>query len=108
MPTIPLIVMLLVMLSGFVIIFIGVRIWFQRKISYLHIYHRDKIKAEDIPVFAKKTGQAVILIGVGIFLSSLLFILTESIWSWCVFALCFLIGIGLLVRTAKKYNGYII
>lgn len=108
MPTIPLIVMLFAMLSGLVIIFIGVRIWIQRKISYLHIYHRDKLKAEDIPVFAKKTGHAVILIGVGIFLSSLLFILTESICSWCIFALCFLMGIALLVRAVKKYNAHII
>ncbi|MGI6215214.1 MAG: hypothetical protein ACOYIT_05000 [Christensenellales bacterium] len=104
MPIIPLIIMIALMLCGLIAAYIGMRIWKDQKISYIHKHHRENIKDENIADFSKKIGQAIILIGIGISITSLLFIFTQSAWAWAIFALCFIVGITCLFRTVRKYN----
>lgn len=108
MPTLPLVIMLLIMCLGFAFIVIGAKICFQRKLHYFHRYHTAFIKEKDIPIFAKKSGQAVMAIGFGISLTSLVFILTESSWSWLIFFIYFVFGLVSLFQTISKYNGHIL
>ncbi len=104
MPVFPLVIMLIITLIGAAVIYAGARVWKTRDISLLHEYHRNNVQEKDIPDFSKKTGKAVMLIGTGIFATSVLYILTQRAFTWIIFALCLAAGVILLLNAEKRYN----
>ncbi|MDO5022092.1 MAG: hypothetical protein Q4E07_01975 [Eubacteriales bacterium] len=105
MPTLPFIIMLLIMLCGLGVIYMGLQVWKHQKIAYLHSHHRDSLNKDDIPEYSRKIGRAIVLIGFGVVITSLLFILAQATWTWAIFALCFIVGIAEIFRTVRRYNG---
>lgn len=107
MPALVLVTMIFVLLTGVAIMFVGIFIWLAKKISLIHEYHRIHVRDKDVNVFCKKIGQSMLLIGAGVFISSLLFAIIKKPSVFAVLAVCFPTGLTNLFVTTRKYNGHI-
>ena len=87
-------------------IILGFLIWKKRRISLLHDYHYRNVKTEDIPAYTKQIGMSLIIIGIGIFITALLDLAYSSLWLISMFS-GFAVGMALIIRTQKRYNGSI-
>ena len=90
-------------LVGALLIIIGYLIGVKEKINLLHDYHYAKVKQEDKKVFCTLCGIGLALIGVGILISGVIFLLTESLLSFIGCAIGFTLGIAIIIY-AEKYN----
>ena len=95
---------------GIACIFIGIA---NRKgdISSIHSYHTQRISQEDVLPFGKKMGLALILIGVGVILFSLMgavsVVTGVEAWLWAgmaILAVGLIVGITICIRTTAKSN----
>ena len=73
-------------------------------ISLMHDYHIDKVSAENKTAFCKMSGIGLIVIGIGLLITSVLLGVTDSAYSFLCFAVCFAIGLALLIAAGVKYN----
>ena len=89
--------------GGLCIVF-GLLLWKKQKVSLLHDYHYKNVKKEDIPAYARMMGIGLITIGAGICGAGILDLADSSLW-WVPLAAGFVIGLVILIRTQKKYNG---
>ncbi len=91
-------------LSGMACIVLGIAIWKKRKISLIHDYHYKNVKKTDLPAFAASIGKGLMLIGIGICTTGALELSGSSFW-WVSMLAGFVIGLIIIFRTLKKYNG---
>ena len=70
----------------------------------MHDYHVDQVSAEDRAAFCKLSGIGLIVIGAGLLITSVIFGITESAYSFLCFAICFAAGLALLIAAGAKYN----
>ena len=89
---------------GILFVILGLLIWKKEKITLLHDYHYDKVSESDKSSFCKLSGQGLTLSGVALLITALLLGITESPHSFVVFAVGFIIGIGMMIYAGKKYN----
>ena len=89
---------------GLLCIVLGLLIWIKKKVSLIHSYHYKKVKAEDLPSYARLVGISLILIGLGICISGVLDLLYSTLW-WVPLVVGFVAGAILFYITQKKYNG---
>ena len=89
---------------GIVFLVMGYLIWKKEKISLLHDYHYDKVSREDKTRFCAISGLGIVVIGVGLLITAVIFGVTESIWSFLIFAVGLGVGLTLLFYAGKKYN----
>ncbi len=73
-------------------------------ISLMHDYHIDKVSAENKTAFCKMSGIGLIVIGIGLWITAVLLGVTDSAYSFLCFAVCFAIGLALLIAAGVKYN----
>ncbi len=73
-------------------------------ISLMHDYHIDKVSAENKTAFCKMSGIGLIVIGIGLLITAVLLGVTDSAYSFLCFAVCFAIGLALLIAAGVKYN----
>lgn len=105
------------MIGGIVEILVGIVctviaiLNFKGNISMLHSYHMNNIKEEDKPIFAKRMGIGMLIVGISIFFSGILFVLGDIFENNTYFIIGNIIitiglGIGLIVclLTIKKFN----
>ena len=95
---------ILVGLVGFVLIILGYMVWKKEKISLLHDYHYDKVSEEDKKAFCTISGIGVVLIGIGLFITSIIIGITDSMWSFIPFVIGFVAGLIMLIYSGIKYN----
>ena len=89
---------------GALCIVLGLLLWKKQKITLLHDYHYKHVKKEDIPAYSRQMGMGLIVIGTGIFMTGLFSLVNSSLW-WIPLVAGFVLGIIILYRAQKKYNG---
>ena len=95
---------ILVGLVGFVLIILGYMVWKKEKISLFHDYQYDKVSEEDKKAFCTISGIGVVLIGIGLFITSIIIGITDSMWSFIPFVIGFVAGLIMLIYSGIKYN----
>ena len=95
---------ILVGLVGIVLILLGYMVWKKEKISLFHDYHYDKASEEDKKAFCTISGIGVVLIGIGLFITSIIIGITNSMWSFIPFVVGFVVGLIMLIYSGIKYN----
>ena len=95
---------ILVGFVGFVLIILGYMVWKKEKISLFHDYHYDKVSEEDKKAFCTISGIGVVLIGIGLFITSIIIGITDSMWSFIPFVIGFVAGLIMLIYSGIKYN----
>ena len=89
---------------GTVCIVLGYLLWKKQKISLVHDYNCRNVKEEDVPAYTRQVGQGLINIGTGLLVTGILDMFYSPLW-WIPFASGFLLGMILIGRAQKKYNG---
>lgn len=86
---------------------LGLLIWRKQRVSLLHDYHYKNVKAEDLPAFCRSVGIGLAIIGAGICITGLLDLSGSSFW-WAPMLSGFVIGMVMIIRTIRRYNGSIL
>ena len=74
------IIFFLIMECGSVLFFyLGFLLWKKGKINIIHDYHYKKVKEEDKKAYTSIMGKAMIVIGIGIAISGIIGMLTDSV-----------------------------
>jgi uncharacterized protein (DUF983 family) len=89
---------------GLLLAALGLLLWKKQKVSLLHDYHYQHVKKEDLPAYTRQMGIGLIVIGAGICGAGLLNLASSPYW-WVSLLAGFTLGIFLLFRAQKKYNG---
>jgi uncharacterized membrane protein len=89
---------------GITLIILGYLIWKKEKISLLHDYHYNKVSEENKKIFCTLSGMGVLIIGVGLILSAVFAVMTDSPQSMIPFAVGFVVGIVVLIYVGIRYN----
>ena len=89
---------------GLLCIVLGYLLWKKQKVSILHDYHYKNVKEEDIPAYARLMGIGLTLIGAGICLTGVLELLYSPFW-WIALVAGFVLGLIVINKAQKKYNG---
>ena len=89
---------------GIACIALGLLIWKKQKLSVLHNYHYKNVKKEDIPAYSRQIGLGLILIGIGIIITGILNLLYSAFW-WISLLAGIVIGLIIIIKAQKKYNG---
>lgn len=81
-------------------------------ISTIHRYHRHRVLEHNKLPFGKQVGLGTIICGAGCIFASFMLLLDHLLSvpalvfvGWAVIALCAIIGIIVIYRAVKKYNG---
>ena len=81
-------------------------------ISSLHRYHRHRVLEHNRIPFGRRVGLGTIICGAGFIFASFMLLLDHLLSvpalvfvGWAVIALCTIIGIIVIYRAVKKYNG---
>lgn len=90
---------------GIFLIIVGILLKKKHWISLIHSYHYTNVKEDDKLAYTDKIGKAIIIIGMGIFLTGIINWITFSFWGLFVFAISFLWGMILVLKVQKKFNG---
>lgn len=91
-------------LISIIFILLGYSIWKKEKISLLHDYHYNKVSQKDKKAFCTLSGIGILLIGIGLFITTIIITFTDSPWSFIAFLIGFVIGLILLIYAGIKYN----
>ena len=95
---------IIVCVIGIICTILGYLMWKKEKISILHSYHYDKVSEEDKKAFCTISGIGVVLIGIGLFITSIIIGITDSMWSFIPFVIGFVAGLIMLIYSGIKYN----
>ena len=104
MPIGPLIGMLIAGVVGIIITVIGWLIWKKEKISLMHAYHYENVSEENKTDFCKLSGIGLVVVGVGVIITAVVFVITESLYSFLCLAVSIVIGMALVLKAGRKYN----
>ena len=89
---------------GAACVVLGLLLWKKRMISILHEYHYKNVKKSDIPAYTRQIGIGLSILGVGIIITGLLNLAHSSLW-WLSLSGGFIIGLIVMYKAQKKYNG---
>lgn len=95
---------LLVGILGILFLVLGYLLWKKEKISLLHNYHHHKVAQTDKKIFCTLSGIGVLCIGIGLLLTAVLLVMTDSVCSFLAFSIGFLTGLFLLCYAGNRYN----
>ena len=96
--------LIIVGLTGIVFCLLGYLIWKKQKITLLHDYHYDKVSEKDKEAFCVQSGKGVLTIGVSLLITAVVIGITDSPWSFVVFAIGFVAGMRMLIMAGNRYN----
>ena len=94
----------IIAMVGVLLMTFGYLIWKKEKISLLHDYHYNHVLEEDKNAFCSLSGKGLLVIGVGLLITAVLFGVTQSLWSFMALVVGFTSGIALLIIAGKRYN----
>ena len=89
---------------GAIIAVMGWLIWKKEKLSLMHDYHVKKVSAKNKTAFCRLSGIGLIAIGIGLLISAVILFVTDSAYSFLCFAVCFVVGLAMLITAGAKYN----
>lgn len=99
------IIVIMMLLVGISCMWIGILVWKREKISLIHSYHYTRVKECDKKPYTALVGKGVFIIGVGIILTSVIEYVLKTMYGWIAFGVCLVIGLILIGKAQKKYNG---
>lgn len=85
-------------------LYLGFLLWKKEKINIIHDYHYTKVKEEDKKAYTSIMGKAMIVIGIGLAISGIIGVFTDSIKCCIPFGTAFIIGICMMIFGQIKYN----
>ena len=92
---------------GSICVILGVLLWKKQMVSLLHDYHYRHVKKEDIPAYTRQMGTGLMITGAGIIITGLLDLAGSSFW-WIPLSAGFVLGLAVMYRAQKKYNGSVL
>ncbi|MBQ4045859.1 MAG: DUF3784 domain-containing protein [Lachnospiraceae bacterium] len=90
--------------TGILLIVLGFLLWKKEKINLMHDYHVNKVAPENRAAFCKLSGIGLIVMGIGMLISTAVLGFTDSNRSLIPFAFSFVVGLVLLIIAGLKYN----
>lgn len=97
---------LIVLLTvGGLFLVLGLLLWKKQRIGLIHAYHTRNVRPEDVPAYTRQMGFGMLSIGAGCVLTGLLVFLFEIMPGWIAFPLGFAVGLALMLRAQKRFNG---
>lgn len=100
--------MIVFLVVGVLCCILGLLLWKKQKLSLLHDYHIRNVKEADIPAYTRRMGFGLLAIGAGCLLTGVLAFGLEQPLGWIAFPVGFLVGLVLMLRAQKRYNGGVI
>ena len=91
-------------LAGILFIVLGYLIWKKERTDLLHAYHSEKVSPENRKSFCTMSGIGVLVIGISLVITAVLFWMTDSALCFAVFAAGLAAGLILLAVAGAKYN----
>ena len=91
---------------GLLLAVLGGLLWKKQMVSILHDYHYKNVKREDLPAYTRQMGIGLIVMGAGICGAGLLSLIDSPCW-WILLLGGIALGLILIVKAQKKYNGSI-
>lgn len=95
---------IIMLLVGFLFLYLGWKIWKKEQITLIHDYHYTNVTEENKSAYTQNIGKALTLMGIGTLLTGVINVVTSTAYGWAVFAVCFVGGLIHMVMTQKKYN----
>lgn len=92
-------------LIGAICIWLGILIWRKERITLIHAYHYTRVAEEDKKAYTALVGKALLLMGVGMILTGIIDFITNTTNGWFCFGACLGIGLVMMWRAQKRYNG---
>lgn len=96
--------LLLMVLLGLLLLFLGWRIWKKEQITLIHSYHYKKVSEEDKKDYTEEIGKSIIFIGIGMILTGIIDFITNTAYGWLFFTIFFILGFIKILQAQKKYN----
>ena len=97
--------MIVFLAVGLLCLVFGFLLWKKQRISLVHDYHIGNVKEADIPAYTRRMGLGLLAIGAGCILTGVLALGLEQPLGWIAFPAGFLVGLVLILRAQKQYNG---
>ena len=97
--------MIVFLAVGILCFVFGLLLWKKRRISLVHDYHTRKVQEADVPAYTRLMGFGLLAIGAGCVLTGVVAFGLERPLGWIAFPAGFLVGLALILRAQKKYNG---
>ena len=96
----------IVILGAIALLFIwlGYLIWIKEKINLIHAYHYTKVKETDKKAYTSIMGKAMIVMGIGMMLSDILFVIMRTEKCMIVFVILLVVGLIMTTYAQIKYN----
>jgi hypothetical protein len=96
--------LIMLILMGSLFTIIGWRIWKKEQITLIHDYHYTKVTEADKKAYTEKMGKAMIIMGMGMLSAGIIDFVTNNVYGWIAFGICFAGGLILMVFAQIKYN----
>ena len=97
-------VSVLFLLLGILFIRLGLAIWKKQKMELVIRYHCDKVSEENKPTYCMLTGIGVFVIGIGLILSGICALFTQSVLIFIPLAAGLAAGLTLIIMAGIRYN----
>ena len=96
--------LILLIAVGTLFIDMGRRIWKKEQITLIHDYHYKKVIEADKKPYTEKMGKAMIIMGVGMYLTGITDFMSHTLYGWIVFTISFISGLIIMIYAQIKYN----
>lgn len=90
---------------GIVLIVLGLVTWKKQTTVFLHSYHYNKVKEEDVPAYTRLMGIGQIIIGAGFCLTGVLKLFVSGTLSWVFLIAGLAGGLPFIHKAQKGLNG---
>ena len=85
-------------------LYLGFLLWKKERINIIHDYHYKKVKDKDKKAYTSIMGKAMIVIAIGMAVSGVIGVFTDSAKSGIPFGAAFIIGLCMMTFAQIKYN----
>ena len=89
---------------GIAFLVIGWLVWKKEKITLIHSYHYDKVSNTDKSAYTALVGKGTLIIGIGIIITGIIDLITQTGWGWIIFGASFIVGLGFMILAGIRYN----
>ena len=84
--------------------YLGFLLWKRERIDIIHDYHVKKVKERDKKAYTTIMGKAMIVIAIGLAVSGIIGVMTDSAKSRIPFGAAFILGLCMMLYAQIKYN----
>lgn len=96
--------LIFMLVIGSLFVFLGWRIWKKEQITLIHDYHYTKVKEADKKRYTETMGKAMVLMGIGMYLTGIIDFMSGTMYGWVAFGICFTGGLIIMAFAQHKYN----